>query len=438
MSRVPWTIKYRPKVLDEVENQEDVKKQLREWIESWLGRKPETKGLLLYGPPGTGKTTLAYALARTYGLEIIETNASDSRNMTSLRNIVERASMAGSLFNERGKLIFLDEVDGIQPRQDFGAISAILEILRNTKYPILMAANDPWDPNLRDLREAVKMIEVKRLGKVPLRRLLKRICTEERIKCEDGAIDSIIDASDGDARYAINFLESIAEGYREVKEDLVNEVLRRKERELNPFETLRNTFWAKYGWQARQAVSNSQIDYDLLMRWFSENIPVQYESLNDMWRAYDALSRASVFLSRAKKASWDMLSYTFDLMGPGVAMAEVAKKTQNWKAKWKNYQFPQLVTQLYRTKRTRDLREQIVRKIGLHLHTSSGKVYSDVLPFALVYLSKEPEMMKNIDLSPEEINFAKSLTVHENEDVRQHIEKKRESKLKRNARRAKS
>jgi hypothetical protein len=154
--------------------------------------------------------------------------------------------------------------------------------------------------------------------------------------------------------------------------------------------------------------------------------------------SYDALSRASVFLSRAKKASWDMLSYTFDLMGPGVAMAEVAKKTQNWKAKWKNYQFPQLVTQLYRTKRTRDLRDQIVRKIGLHLHTSSGKVYSDVLPFALVYLSKEPEMMKNIDLSPEEINFAKSLTIHENEDVRQHVEKKRESKLKRNARRAKS
>ncbi len=59
-----WFLKYRPKSLEEVENQEDVKKELRAWIESWLNGKPTAKAVLLYGPPGTGKTTLAEALAR--------------------------------------------------------------------------------------------------------------------------------------------------------------------------------------------------------------------------------------------------------------------------------------------------------------------------------------------------------------------------------------
>ncbi|MCG3108569.1 Replication factor C large subunit [Metallosphaera sp. J1] len=411
---VPWVVKYRPRTLDDVENQEDVKEELRSWIDSWLKGSPSSTAVMLYGPPGTGKTSMAIALANTYKLELVETNASDTRNLSSLRSIVERASVSGSLFGIRGKLIFLDEVDGIQPKQDFGAISAILEILRNTKYPILMAANDPWNPNLRDLRNAVKMVEVKKLGKIAMRRLLKKICTGEKIKCEDSALDEIIEASDGDSRYAINFLQSIAEGYGEVTEKLVSELVRRKERELDPFETVRSVFWARYGWQAKQAVSNSQVEYDLLMRWLSENIPVQYEMLNDIWRAYDALARASIFLTRARLSSWDMLSYTFDLMGPGVAMAEVEKKSPSWKAKWKKYQFPTLVQQLYKSKRTRDVRDQIIKKIGYHLHSSSAKIYNDVFPFFLITASRSSdEMAKYLELTPEEMEFISSSKVEE-------------------------
>ncbi|MEM4076431.1 MAG: AAA family ATPase, partial [Metallosphaera sp.] len=147
---VPWVVKYRPNSLDEIENQEDVKEELRSWIDSWIKGKPNYKSVLLYGPPGIGKTTMALALAKSYGLEIIEMNASDTRNVTSLRGIAEKASVTGSLFSDRGKLIFLDEIDGIQSKQDFGAISTVLELISNTKYPIMMAANNPWDPNLRE------------------------------------------------------------------------------------------------------------------------------------------------------------------------------------------------------------------------------------------------------------------------------------------------
>jgi replication factor C large subunit len=138
-----WFLKYRPKSLNDIENQEEAKTKLKEWIEGWLSGKPKVKAVLLYGPPGVGKTTLAEALAHDYKLELMEINASDSRNLEDIKNIVIRASITGTLFGIRGKLILLDEVDGINARVDVGAITGILELIEKTKYPIILTANDP-------------------------------------------------------------------------------------------------------------------------------------------------------------------------------------------------------------------------------------------------------------------------------------------------------
>lgn len=396
-----WFLKYRPKSIQDVENQEEVKKEITEWIESWLNSKnPTSKAILLYGPPGVGKTTIAEALARDYKLELIEMNASDTRNIMQIRSIAEQAAITGSLFGVRGKLILLDEVDGINSREDAGAIDAILELIQKTKYPIILTANDPWDPSLRPLRNAVKMIELKRLTKYPMRRILKKICDAEKIQCNDDALDYIVEQSEGDARYAINMLQGVAEGYGKVTAETVKELVRKKDRELDPFEALRDIFWAKYYWQAKNAATSTQIDYELLMRWLDENIPLQYEALEDIWRAYDALSRASIFLSRAKKGEWDLLSYVFDLMGPGVAFASLEKKKPTYKAKWVKYQFPQYIQLLAKSKENREYLDNLLRKISNHLHNSSTKTLEGILPYLVQYYKKYKDKIdKELELT---------------------------------------
>jgi len=408
--KLSWVIKYRPKFLDEVEDQEEVKQELKNWIESWLNGKPSSKAVLIYGPPGVGKSTLAEALARTYNLELLEMNASDSRRLQDIKNIAQRASFSSSLFGKKGKLIFLDEVDGINVKADEGAIEAILELIKVTRHPVLLAANDPWDPKLSELRNAVKMIQVPQLGKYSLKRILKKICNQEGIKCDEEAIDYIVEQCEGDARYAINMLQAVAEGYGRVNLELVKTLVRRKDRELDPFETLRNVFWAKYAWQAKSAVTSSQVDYELLLRWFSENIPLQYENIYDIAEAYEALSRASIFLTRAKLVGWDLLSYVFDLMGPGVALAESGKFKPGWKPKWKKFQFPQYVKELARSKTLRESRDKLLEKIGKVIHASKRKVNNDVLPFFLLYYrSHEEKVIKSLNLSSSEVEYLKSL-----------------------------
>ncbi|MFP3232337.1 MAG: replication factor C large subunit [Sulfolobaceae archaeon] len=396
-----WFLKYRPKSIQDIENQEDAKKEIKEWIESWLNSKnPTSKAILLYGPPGVGKTTIAEALARDYKLELIEMNASDTRNIMQIRSIAEQAAITGSLFGVRGKLILLDEADGINSKEDAGAIDAILELIQKTKYPIILTANDPWDPSLRPLRNAVKMIELKRLTKYPMRRILKKICDAEKIQCSDDALDYIVEQSEGDARYAINMLQGVAEGYGKVTAETVKELVRKKDRELDPFEALRDIFWAKYYWQAKNAATSTQIDYELLMRWLDENIPLQYEALEDIWRAYDALSKASIFLSRAKKGEWDLLSYVFDLMGPGVAFASLEKKKPTYKAKWVKYQFPQYIQLLAKSKENREYLDNLLRKISNHLHNSWTKTLEGILPYLVQYYKKYKDKIdKELELT---------------------------------------
>lgn len=402
---IQWFLKYRPRSLEEVENQEDAKKELKEWIESWLKGKPIVNAVLLYGPPGVCKTTLAEALAHDYKLELLEMNASDSRRLQDIKSIAEKAATYGSLFGIRGKLILLDEVDGISTREDVGAIQGILELIEKTKYPIIMTANDPWDPSLRDLRNKVKMIALNKLGKYSLRRILKKICQAERINCEDEALDYIIESSEGDVRYAINMLQGVGEGYGKVTLDLIKSIVRRKERELDPFETLRDIFWAKYAWQAKSAATSAQIDYDMLMRWLSENIPIQYENIEDVWRAFDALARASIYLKRAKAGDWDLLSYAYDMMSSGVALAEIEKKKPNWKPKWKKYQFPSYIQMLSKSKDIRTIRDEIVKKISIH--TSINKSINDTYPYFLIFFKKYEKQLK---LNQKEKEYLSSIT----------------------------
>lgn len=181
----------------------------------------EKKAVLLYGPPGVGKTTLVEVLAREFGYDLVEMNASDFRRSKDIERIAILASDKTSLLG-KGKIILLDEVDGIHARSDAGGIEAILRLINITKQPIIMTANDPWSQSLKELRENAIMVGLKKLGTRDIMKLLKRICEQENIEADEEALRFIVDRSEGDLRSAINDLEAIAEGYGKVDLSLIH------------------------------------------------------------------------------------------------------------------------------------------------------------------------------------------------------------------------
>jgi replication factor C large subunit len=404
--KVPWVIKYRPKTIDEVEDQEEAKRVLIPWIKEWAeGKPPAKRAALLYGPPGVGKTSLVEAIAKEFKFEYLELNASDYRRAEDIRKTVGVAATKRPLWG-RGIIILLDEIDGISAKEDAGGLSELLKIIPNARNPIIMTANDPWKDQLKPLRDIALMVEFKPLGLRSMINVLERICKAEKIYCEKDALRYIVEKSEGDLRAAINDLEAVAEGYGRVTMDLVRALVKGREKSIDLWKTLNGVFYAKYAWSAKRAVTNSEEDYETLMAWINDNIPRKYQDPEDLFRAFDALSRASVFLSRAKYGGdWALLSYVFDLMGPGVAFARKGEYAKG------RYAYPERIKLMGQLKSKREMREKIAESFSRRLLMSKREFKNEVLPYLFIIFRETPSPIPaarialGYRLTKEEIEF---------------------------------
>jgi len=423
---IPWIIKYRPKRIDEVVNQDKAKDILIPWFKQWAsGRVPPKRAALLYGPPGVGKTSLIEAIANEFNFELVELNASDYRRASDIRRTVGVAAFRRPLWG-RGVIILLDEIDGISPREDAGGLQELLRIIPETRNPIVMTANDPWKDQLRPLREHALLVEFRQLSKNDIIALLERICRLEGLACDREALAYIAERSEGDVRAAVNDLQAVAEGYGKVTLGIVREVVRGRDKKITLWRTLGEVFYGRYAWAVKRAVSNSEEDYETLMAWINDNIPAKYQHPEDLFRAYDALSRASLFLNRAKYGGdWSLLSYVFDLMGPGVTFA---RRHQHGRGR---YQYPQRIKLLAQLREVREARESLAAKLASRLATSKSTIKSEVLPFLFVIFRESPtpvyaaELALSYDLSEREV---KLLAGPRYREVLKAIEKLRKSK----------
>lgn len=392
---LPWIIKYRPKRIADVVNQENAKKLFIPWLKSWIEDKiPVKKAALFYGPAGCGKTSLAEAAAKEYGLELIEMNASDFRTREAIERVAKIAATKYSLFGFRGKIILLDEVDGISTVADRGALEAIIDLIRNTRFPIILTANDPWSPKLKPLRDLCILVSFRRLTKTSVKMLLRRICENEGLECDGKALSLIAEYAEGDLRSAINDLQNVAAITKKITVEAVKPIIARRDRQYTPFEALRGLFMSKYVWQAKRAISSTDIDYETLMLWIAENLPYQYTDPEDLWRAFEALARADVYLGRMKRTqNWDLLAYVFDLMGPGVALARKISKFRFVK-----YSFPQKILLLSKTRHQREIRDTLARVIAGSTHVSSATAKVDIIPFLRIIFNANPKYATKIAL----------------------------------------
>ena len=97
----------RPKLLNEFLGQEDVKNNLRVFIEAARGRQEPLDHVFLSGPPGLGKTTLAGIMANELGVET---------KVTSAPALDKPKDLAGLLttISER-TVFFIDEIHRLKP-----------------------------------------------------------------------------------------------------------------------------------------------------------------------------------------------------------------------------------------------------------------------------------------------------------------------------------
>jgi replication factor C large subunit len=400
---IPWTQKYRPKSLLEVVGNDEAKRKILEWIQTWEKGIPEKRAILIYGPPGIGKTSTIEALANDLNMELIISDASTYRTEEAVKRTAGRASQAGSIFGKK-KIIVFDEVDGVSGTADTGGLREIIDVIKNTRVPVVLIANDAWDPRLASLRNLCELIEFKRLSVHDVARYLQKICLKEGISAEDKALKFIAERSSGDLRSAINDLQALAQGKTKLTyEDVA--WLAPRDRKEQIFNVLRMIFYAKNSATAKSAVNMADVDLDMLFEWIYENAPYHIKNPLEFAAVMDMLAKADIYRGRINKTqNWAFLRYVIDLMTAGVA-ASWSKKTTGWIP----FRFPERIRTASMKKEEKGLLEEIGRKIGKKCHISSARAVKEVLPYLRIILWNNPKMGREIakwfDLNEEMLTY---------------------------------
>src|SRR3989338_2496292 len=217
----PLTKKYIPKTTKEIFGQDESVKKLKNFIVNFSREKKNSS--LLYGTSGTGKTCSVYAIANEIGYEVIEVNASDFRNAEQINQKVGNAIKQQSLF-AKGKLILVDEIDGLSGREDRGGVQAIAKLIGDSSYPIILTATNPFDNKFSSLRSKSNRMEFKQLDYLSIFHILKRICGKEKIKYEENVLKALSRRAGGDARAAINDLQALAHDKKELTKESLQEL----------------------------------------------------------------------------------------------------------------------------------------------------------------------------------------------------------------------
>jgi len=372
----PWSERFKPTTLREVASNYAAAEQLEQWVKGRLsGKAGLKKAAFLSGPPGTGKTLAVGIVARSLDLDLIEMNASDFRTEELVEKIAGGAALQASLFGKKGKLIFLDEMDGISGRQDRGGLSAIIRVIKESRFPIVMAANDPWDPKFRPLREICEMIQFRRIRSPSVEVQLKRIARLNGLEVDEELVKRLAERSGGDLRAAINDLQMLGDGKKTLKDSDVG-MLAARLQERGIFDVMKEVFSADGVLDAKLAAEGATVDPEMLFQWVNENIPNQYPDARERAYAFNWLSKADVFMGRVKrKQMWELMGYSFELALGGAALA------RRGEYRYTRYNFPRRIGMLSQTKEVRGRKRESLAAIAKEAHASVKKVATEYLPY---------------------------------------------------------
>ncbi len=216
-NNLPLAAFFRPKTLGDFVGQKQIIGE-----DAWLYKaikSDQVPSLLFWGPPGSGKTTLALIIAKETKAEFVEISATEN-GKKDLMAIVERARQSKRLGTKT--ILFIDEIhrwnkaqqDALLPQVENGTIILIGATTENPSFAVNGA-----------LLSRVKVVVLEALSENDLSLVVGRAAKFLGFRAKKEVWNFIARVANGDARKALNILESVGADGRTITLDLVKQII---------------------------------------------------------------------------------------------------------------------------------------------------------------------------------------------------------------------
>ena len=103
-------------------------------------------------------------------------------------------------------VIIMDEVDGVGAG-DRGGLAALIQVIKQTKTPIICICNDRMNRKLQSLVNHCLDLKFMKPSKEAIGRRLRMICGHQGLQVDKATIDQVVESSGNDIRQIINILQ---------------------------------------------------------------------------------------------------------------------------------------------------------------------------------------------------------------------------------------
>jgi len=202
--KAPLAYRLRPNSLCDVEGQQALTGE-HAWFAAAIVEK-RAVSCIFWGPPGVGKTTLATLMAESANMPFAQLSAV-SAGKKEVQAVVAQAKS-----ENRAHVLFLDEIHRFNKAQQ----DVLLPYIEDGTLILVGATTENPSFSLNNaLLSRCRVIVLNPLDQQALQRILQRGVAElqkhSAFDLDDDALHWLAEASDGDARYALNALQGLSE-----------------------------------------------------------------------------------------------------------------------------------------------------------------------------------------------------------------------------------